>query len=481
MKFEKLLNNKLVKRASLFGLALAGLTSYSQTNVSVDASANWIGSMNVYDLANAYQWSSGWGFAELKAETNATANTITLYPNYNLYNATDAYWVVNGQGIKVAEALPHVDANNLLGQNVVFSGNVSSYTISSAYVVKAYIKVAYVQDVEPYYTPVGEAEIPITSTGNFTLTYDTAPLAANANHLEYGFIVKGVIANPENMSTLGNVVITADEPVIVEPTETEVQVDTASTLIAYANFFQLDGTTYIGGKEYGVSDLKTVLNTGDNTIDLHPNFYEYANEVATNPTGTVWHNGEVGTRVFEGNTYVQDDNLAGTAFTYKGHTISNTLAAGYTGIAFIKIFDANFGNLQMTTAPLVAGEDFSISATPAAGSHVQYGYSVTGRNANPNQEAALGFARVGRATASVAPVVKKAIAVYPNPASNVLNITAEDVVTKVQVYNMLGQQVINITPNNTTATLSISDLKSGVYMVNTTANGKTGTTRFIKQ
>ena len=479
MEFKKLLYNKRAKRFAAAGMSLLGFLSYSQTNVTVDASATWIGSMNIYDLANAYQWSSGWGFEDLKAETNATANTITLYPNYNLYNATDAYWVVNGAGIKVAEALPHVDANALLGQNVTFSGNVSSYTIAAPYTVSAYIKMAYVQDIEPYYTPVGEAIVPITTTGNFTLSYDTAPLAATANHLEYGFIVKGVIANPENAAALGNVVITADEPEV--PQGTEVHVDTASTLIGYANFFQLDGTSYIDGHAYGVSDLKTVLNTGDNTIDLHPNFYEFANEVATNPTATIWHNGEVGTRVFEGNTYVQDDALAGAAFTYKGHTISNTLATGYTGIAFIKIFDANYGNLQMTTAPLVAGQDFSISATPAAGSHVQYGYSVTGINANPSQEAALGFARVGQATATVIPVVKRAIAVYPNPASNVLNITAEDTITTIQVYNTLGQQVINISPNNSTATLNVSGLKAGVYLLNTVSNNKATTTRFVKQ
>lgn len=478
MKFKQLLNNRLTKAGAVLSLSLFSFTNAgAQTNITVDAAATWVGSMNCYDLANVYQWSDGWGFADIKAEANTTNNTLTLHPNFT-WIAED-YWVINNQGQKIMEALPHVEANNLLGQNITFSGNVTSYTLVAGYTVQAYIKMAMVTEGPPYYTPVGEVAIPLTHTGNFTLNYNTAPLAANANHLEYGFIVKGLNANPANEAALGSIVITADEPQV--PTGTEVHVDTASTLIAYANFFQLDGTTYIDGHEYGVNDLKTVLNTGNNTIDLHPNFYEFANEVATNPTGTVWHNGEIGTRVFEGNTYVQDDALAGATFTYKGHTISNTLAAGYTGIAFIKIFDANYGNLQMTTAPLVAGEDFSISATPATGSHVQYGYSVTGRNANPNQEAALGFARVGRTTASVAPAVKKAIAVYPNPASNVLNITAEDAITKVQVYNMLGQQVINVSPNNTTATLNVSDLKAGIYMVNTMANGKTSATRFIKQ
>ena len=56
---------------------------------------------------------------------------------------------------------------------------------------------------------------------------------------------------------------------------------------------------------------------------------------------------------------------------------------------------------------------------------------------------------------------------FPNPARDVLTLTSKgDPLTSVVIYNVLGQQVARYDLNNSTSeTITISSLKSGVYMV----------------
>jgi len=474
MEVKKLLKSKVIKASALLGLSLLSFNANAQTNVTVDANATWLSAMLWFTNVPGEpfeNYAGDWPLEALKTTLNTTDNTVSLYPNYSAYAAGDPTWSNGPIGNKIMLALSYVQDDALVGQNMTFSGTVISNTLVDGYSVKAFIKVLDANYSSP---PLAELVIELDEEGSFTLPANVAQYPAAA-HVQYGFMTRGLNANPVDEAAFGKMVVGGGEP--GQPsTDTTVTIDNDSELIGYANWFQLDGTTYINGGTWGVDALKTVVNT-DNTLDLHPNFSAYGDG-----TDAEWANGAVGTRVFEGNTYVQDDTLAGQTFNYTGHTISNTLATGYTGIAFVKIFDANYANLQMTTAPLVAGEDFNIVATAAPGSHVQYGYSVTGVNANPTQEAALGFARVGQEdTSGLTDLVKKSVAIYPNPATNVLNIAAQESIDNVQVFNMLGQKVIDANPNQASATINVSGLKAGVYIVNTAANGKQSSARFIKQ
>ncbi|WP_298520133.1 T9SS type A sorting domain-containing protein [uncultured Kordia sp.] len=67
---------------------------------------------------------------------------------------------------------------------------------------------------------------------------------------------------------------------------------------------------------------------------------------------------------------------------------------------------------------------------------------------------------------------------YPNPATgNTITIASASNNTKdVQVYSILGKQVINTTITNT---LNIADLQSGVYVVKITNNGKSTTKKLV--
>lgn len=73
------------------------------------------------------------------------------------------------------------------------------------------------------------------------------------------------------------------------------------------------------------------------------------------------------------------------------------------------------------------------------------------------------------------------VELYPNPASNVLNIESKSTIERVSVYNLLGQEVISRTPNTESVTLDVASLQVGVYVVKTSIDGNISSTRFIKE
>ena len=84
-------------------------------------------------------------------------------------------------------------------------------------------------------------------------------------------------------------------------------------------------------------------------------------------------------------------------------------------------------------------------------------------------------------TAGIEEFAKAQMLMYPNPASDVIKLESGDAIQKVAIYNVLGQQVLETLPNANAATLNVSDLQSGVYLINTTVNGAQSSRKFIKK
>lgn len=70
--------------------------------------------------------------------------------------------------------------------------------------------------------------------------------------------------------------------------------------------------------------------------------------------------------------------------------------------------------------------------------------------------------------------------VFPNPANNVLNIQADEYISQVTVYNLLGEKVLSRSANAAGTQLNIANLHSGIYMLSIQAGGVTYTRRFTK-
>ena len=74
----------------------------------------------------------------------------------------------------------------------------------------------------------------------------------------------------------------------------------------------------------------------------------------------------------------------------------------------------------------------------------------------------------------------KAFTIYPNPANEVVNLQGFTTIESVGVYNLLGQEVKHLSPNAATATVNVSDLQKGVYVIKAVIEGKETSHKFIK-
>lgn len=109
----------------------------------------------------------------------------------------------------------------------------------------------------------------------------------------------------------------------------------------------------------------------------------------------------------------------------------------------------------------VPGSD---SAGTGAGAWSVYPYFESGNIVISDQD---GFYLVAPSVLSTDEVSLDGFSIYPNPANDQIQITtANEPITEVVIYSILGKQVLSQKPNGqTAATVDISSLTSGVYLV----------------
>lgn len=88
------------------------------------------------------------------------------------------------------------------------------------------------------------------------------------------------------------------------------------------------------------------------------------------------------------------------------------------------------------------------------------------------------FYKSAQSPLSVKNPEKVAISVYPNPTSSMLNITSEEIVLSIDIYNVQGQRVLNVGNSNS---IDVSTLQSGVYILKAKTDKGSNTVKFIKK
>jgi hypothetical protein len=167
-----------------------------------------------------------------------------------------------------------------------------------------------------------------------------------------------------------------------------VGVDPSKPWGGWMNVYDLAGGNaqggYLWGSGWGTADLPAVISGG--TLSLSPNVSTW------NSTDAYWVTpGGQPNKWMEANFLVDaGTSFAGSALTFSGSTIANTLASPYSAVAFIKEFTAAYGWVGMDSVPLVGGAPFSVSRSIGAGNVAQYGFMTLGPNANPATVGALG-------------------------------------------------------------------------------------------
>ncbi len=86
------------------------------------------------------------------------------------------------------------------------------------------------------------------------------------------------------------------------------------------------------------------------------------------------------------------------------------------------------------------------------------------------------------ATANIGDLVDLGFNYYPNPVVNdVLTLQANEEISIINVYNMIGQKVIAKKPVSFESKLSMENLPEGMYIVNVAIGKKEGSFKVIKQ
>ena len=74
----------------------------------------------------------------------------------------------------------------------------------------------------------------------------------------------------------------------------------------------------------------------------------------------------------------------------------------------------------------------------------------------------------------------KGFSAYPNPVTNVLNLNANEAISTVSIYNVLGQEVYTANVNALSTTINTSSFTSGAYFVKVNVAGTEGIVKILK-
>jgi hypothetical protein len=139
-------------------------------------------------------------------------------------------------------------------------------------------------------------------------------------------------------------------------------------------------------------------------------------------------------------------------------------------------------NFNAGSSPaLVAGQWFSIDvAVDLAGLTSFKEFGITANNLK-NQVWYDNLYIYRAPTASVENNELLGFSMFPNPASNRLNISAKETIQRADIFNVIGKKVMSLNINKRSESIDISSLNSGIYLVKYDVNGTTGTAKFIKE
>lgn len=151
--------------------------------------------------------------------------------------------------------------------------------------------------------------------------------------------------------------------------------------------------------------------------------------------------------LFSANEFVDSSLSASTSFV-SNVTIPNMVQIGATGMRVRSKIAAFAGTDGCTSALNGETEDYTIT--------------------------------IIQNTTSVKTIIdEKQITIYPNPATNKLNIRSYKSLEQIEIYNFSGQLVKSI--QNAVTSVNISDLENGFYLLRLTSSDSVQSFKFLKQ
>lgn len=71
--------------------------------------------------------------------------------------------------------------------------------------------------------------------------------------------------------------------------------------------------------------------------------------------------------------------------------------------------------------------------------------------------------------------------IYPNPTSEIININIPEAIDYLELYDLVGKRITNISLAQNNTSVNLSSLEDGMYILKITTNGKVFTSKVIKK
>lgn len=420
--------------ALVFCFAFMGI---AQNTVTVDASAEQLGYATVLNLDGSFAFGQPWGVPELQTIVDPANNTMSLHPNFNTYgdNPNDPFWVDQTSllGNKFMLMETYVQSTELVGSPLTFEGTVQENTLQdSGYVV---------------------------------FNVNNGPLLGQHQSVPAGF---GGAFTTDGLTE--DLVLLLDEGSDPDPNDGCEPVTNSGDLAGKIAVIRR-GVCEFGFKVLVAQNAGAIAVVVINNVEGPP---------------ILMGGGDFGDQVTIPALMISD--VTGAAIVAEleaGNTVNSSMFfTDYNMYAFIKVFNSDFSVLKDVYASLEeAGTDFSFTFDDIGDedAFVQYGFGVSGINANPADETTLGSVVVTSNTLSVSDFNTINVSLFPNPTTNNISIQSDKQITDVAIYNTLGQTVKNASPQATNFSIETSNLNTGVYFVTLKTDAASKTIKFIKQ
>ena len=145
------------------------------------------------------------------------------------------------------------------------------------------------------------------------------------------------------------------------------------------------------------------------------------------------------------------------------------------------IYENQGGSWTQINNPISGANNSDLSAFALAisqdGSRV-----IIGSTGNDDAGSNAGHARIfENTTLSSSDFEKSTISFYPNPTKNSVNFSSSEIIERIALYNLLGQEVLSIQVNSGIFSLDLSNLSNGTYIAKINSNEKLESIRIIKR
>ena len=254
------------------------------------------------------------------------------------------------------------------------------------------------------------------------------------------------------------------------------------------------GTYYVSQTVNGCESTRTSVAVTVNTIPAAPtasaqSFCGSGTVAQLTATGTapIWYTAQTGGTALEGTaalatgTYYVSQTVNGCESTRTGVAVTVTTVAQPEGDAAQDFTEGQtVADLDVTGDAITWYADEALTDEISEDTVLEDGVTYYAVATNGDCES-IALAITVSEVAGTDGFEKAQVSVYPNPVNDVLFINSTDTLLSVEVYNLLGQQVLSVSPKNQDVKVDMSVLGAGAYVVKAATYAGVKTVKVIKQ